>query len=1218
MNTARVFGEVQMSDKDKTKEQLIEELVKMRQRIAELEAAEAKRKQAEEMLRAQYQATPIPTYTWQRAGQDFILVDYNDAAAAITNGRVSNFIGKKASEMYQDSPDILDDLSRCFAEKTSIKREMRYQFISTGESKYLVVSYAFVPPEFVLVHTEDITERKQVEEEVRERTYALNQRVKELNCLYFIGHCIDQQGVSLEEILHEVVELIPPAFQYPEIACARITIGYQVFTTDNFEETIWKLASNIVVDGNRTGILEVCYLEEKPECDEGPFLKEEKGLLNAIAARLGETIERRGAQEALQASEEKYRALVNQMAEGYIVLQGDRIVFANKAAAEGVGMPVKELIGRTFWEFVVPESIPRAKRIYERTMIGGRTPRTEELVIQRKDGSKTPCEVSLRRIAYEGKPSYGIVIRDITERKRTEEQLIRLSNAVRISVDSLVITDLEANILEVNEATLRMYGTKDKNDLVGKNALHLIAPEDHKQALAGMREVLKSGYHENREYRIITKDGSRITVEMNTATIKDADGKPVGFVAVSRDITERKRAEGQLIRLSNAVRISVDSIVITDLEANILEVNEATLRMYGTKDENDLIGKNAFYFIAREDRKKALADGEKTLKRGYTKNREYQIVTKDGTRIPVEMSTAIMKDADGKPVGFVAVARDITERKRAEEEIKRHAKRVEALHAVARTVAQTLDLQELLDNALAEVLEVMDVEAGGIFLLDIAKGDLSLRAHKGLSENFVHAVGSTMLEEDELERAQQRHDTAMKLEEILNEASLSALHGAVEREGLKMFTMMPLWIRGVMHGVLGIASHTPTRVAPEDMELLQAMANQIAIGIENAMLFTEVSNAAIIDGLTGLHNHRYFQERLEEEWARCLRFGGECSLIMLDLDHFKIYNDLFGHVAGDEVLKKVGQVLRDYTRQVDICCRYGGEEFAVILPHTDSIGAYETAERLRQAIEAALALESGDGSINLTVSLGVASWPNDGLSREELIRRADIALSQAKERGRNQTCLASEAMSSTRAKKDGLQEVAEHLEAASLNTIYALAAAVDARDRYTYGHSRNVSKYAVAMGKALGLPKKRLGQLRIAALLHDIGKIGLSDSIIRKPGPLDEEEREMMKKHCQLGANIISHTPELANCSLAIQHHHEWYDGNGYPHGLKGEDIPLEARIIAIADAYDTMTTPRSYRQTVSPREAIEELRRCANTQFDPILVEVLAQVTNTSITSTT
>ncbi|MBA7668663.1 hypothetical protein ES703_76778 [subsurface metagenome] len=254
-------------------------------------------------------------------------------------------------------------------------------------------------------------------------------------------------------------------------------------------------------------------------------------------------------------------------------------------------------------------------------------------------------------------------------------------------------------------------------------------------------------------------------------------------------------------------------------------------------------------------------------------------------------------------------------------------------------------------------------------------------------------------------------------------------------------------------------------------------------------------------------------------------------------------------------------------------------------------------------MQRALSLEGRTARTPLTISLGTASYPSDGLSREDLILHADQALRLAKDRGRNQTCLASDALDA--AQTSGVRrKVAQRLESVSLNTIYALAATADAKDHYTYGHSQNVSKYAVAIGTALRLPKRRIERLRISALLHDIGKIGLPDSVIRKPGLLNDEEREIVRKHSELGADLISHNSELADCASAIRHHHEWWDGSGYPAGLKGEAIPLEARIIAIAEAYDTMTTPRSYRQTIPPQEAIQELKRCASIQFDPYLVE--------------
>ncbi|MBE9501531.1 MAG: diguanylate cyclase [Dehalococcoidia bacterium] len=671
---------------------------------------------------------------------------------------------------------------------------------------------------------------------------------------------------------------------------------------------------------------------------------------------------------------------------------------------------------------------------------------------------------------------------------------------------------------------------------------------------------------------------------------------------------ELEASEAKYRRLAEDIN---DGYMVTK-GGKVVFANAKMAQILGYKPK-ELIGEDASKFTPPEFIPYAQKTGQRVEQDRRVRERlEGAFLNKDGDRVPVEMSLKVI-DYGGEPA-LAVIVRDITERKKADEEHQRYTKRVEALHAIAATVSQTLDLEQMLDGVVEKVIEVMEVDAAMIYTVDEVARDIVLKAYKGLSDEFVASVGRIRAEEEEVERMMGWKEPTAAFDRLYNEPNLTKIREAGVKEGVQSSTTVGLWSKGVLLGSLTIHCRHPQECTEEDLELLQAIASQIAVGIENARLFAEMSHSAATDGLTGLYNHRYFQERLEGEVARVHRFAGECSVIMLDLDHFKIYNDLFGHVAGDEVLKRVGQVLRDYTRQVDIACRYGGEEFTVILPHTGSSEAYQAAERLRQAIEQALSQEVASTSANLTVSLGIASYPIDGLSREALVHSADFAMREAKQRGRNQTCLAFELVDAVLVEDDMERETVEHLEAASLNTIYALAAAVDARDHYTYGHSRNVSKHAVAIGKALGLSRRKLQRLRIAALLHDIGKIGLSDSMIRKPGPLDEAEWVMMRKHSALGATIISHTPELADCAPALRHHHEWQDGSGYPDGLKGEDIPLEARIIAVADAYDTMTTPRAYRETLSPQEALEELRRCANTQFDPQLVETFTRVANSGV----
>jgi diguanylate cyclase (GGDEF)-like protein/putative nucleotidyltransferase with HDIG domain len=379
------------------------------------------------------------------------------------------------------------------------------------------------------------------------------------------------------------------------------------------------------------------------------------------------------------------------------------------------------------------------------------------------------------------------------------------------------------------------------------------------------------------------------------------------------------------------------------------------------------------------------------------------------------------------------------------------------------------------------------------------------------------------------------------------------------------------------------------------------MANQAGIIIENAQLFTRASTRASTDELTGLYNHRHFHERLEQEIARSSRFGNIFSLIIMDIDLFKSYNDIYGHLAGDQVLRRVGHYLASSIRSIDIAFRYGGDEFAVILPEARLDDAFKVAERIRKTIESKSSLHP----MPATVSLGVANWPNDGVIKEEIIGRADAALYRAKQMGCNRTCLSSEVI------KTGTTLIGNELDSRpkALSIIYALAATVDAKDSYTYGHSRKVSEYAVLMGETMKFPVEKISILRTAGLLHDIGKVGVPDAILAKKSALTGEEWNPIRTHPELGVEILKHVIELQNCLPAIRYHHEHYDGSGYPDGLKTASIPIEARILSIADSYDAMTSPRPYRAQLTLEDALLELRRCAGTQFDPDLVEIFCTI---------
>jgi diguanylate cyclase (GGDEF)-like protein len=321
---------------------------------------------------------------------------------------------------------------------------------------------------------------------------------------------------------------------------------------------------------------------------------------------------------------------------------------------------------------------------------------------------------------------------------------------------------------------------------------------------------------------------------------------------------------------------------------------------------------------------------------------------------------------------------------------------------------------------------------------------------------------------------------------------------------------------------------------------------------------------------------------------------------MIDLDSFKAYNDMYGHPSGDALLKVIGQLVTQAIRDSDQAFRYGGDEFAAILPRTTPEDAYIVAERMRMRI--AREMESRQSGVSC--SIGLASYPSDGVMSGELVTTADTALYYAKNTGGNRTYVSSKIFSEGEVVLEGN---GAH-RGSGLSAVYALAAAVDAKDHYTYGHSRKVNIYAVVLAEALGLPSDEVSRISTAALLHDIGKIGVPDNILNKTGALTPEEWESIKSHPRLGANIVGNVHDLVPCVGSILYHHEKFDGSGYPEGLRGKSIPLGARILSVADAFAAMASVRPYREALADEEALQRLKQGAGTQFDPELVALFIE----------
>ena len=409
-------------------------------------------------------------------------------------------------------------------------------------------------------------------------------------------------------------------------------------------------------------------------------------------------------------------------------------------------------------------------------------------------------------------------------------------------------------------------------------------------------------------------------------------------------------------------------------------------------------------------------------------------------------------------------------------------------------------------------------------------------------------------------------------------------------------------------------------------EQLAVAYNDLTASHEDlALAHSIIQKQALTDALTDLPNHRAIIDQLDKEVDRAQRYDHPFSLLFFDADRFKRVNDTYGHAVGDVVLQQIGICAGNVLRGGDTLGRYGGEEFVLLLPEAGSSEASITAESIRASVAShPLATAEVSGGILITVSIGIATYLVDGDTQETLLQQADEAMYLSKRLGRNQVHTATENRKiSTDPEMMLLLQESEQGEAVErlgpspeqikqsyiLKMISSLLFLVEQRDPVMNEHSRRVSDMARATAQEMGLEPQEIFTISTAALLHDIGKIGLPDALLRKEELLSPAEHQRLREHPELGAQILEVNPYLRPFIPAVLHHHERWDGAGYPEGLAGKDIPLAARIIGATEAYDVMLREAPYQERRTPQEAIQEMQRCAGTQFDPTIVQSLCTV---------
>ncbi len=790
-----------------------------------------------EKLRALFSGFPLPSFTWQYSGDDFILVDYNKAALEVTDGKISELIDIKARDLYSDKPEIVDDILRCYTKSIIIRKNYEYHYQTTEKIRFLAVTMVPTPPESVFVFTEDSTERKGAEAELKRARDELEMKVKERTAelsetneklegeieerkqaeetLRFLNLAIEQssEGIAttdLEGNLLFVNNAIASMHGYSvdELAGQHLSIFHNAQQLPAVEAANREIAET----GKFKGEILNCRRDGSvfPTLMNNSIIHDTDGNAIGMLGSIRDITDQKLAEEKLYNSEERFKSLSDASFEAIFVSEKGVCIDQNQTAERMFGYTASEAVGKKGTEWIAPED---REEVMNKMLSGYEA--QYEITALRKDGTTFPAEIQARMAYFQNRQVRITALNDITKRKKAEEALRESEEKWRglfeNSIEAAFIVDVKGNLKSVNRALEMLLGT-DREELIGINFLEYMKPKMAKEILEAYNHLYRTNEPiKDLTYDIIRKDGKERTVEGYVNVIKK-ENKVIGFQGMLRDITERKRVEESLRIRDWAVHSSISAIIIIDLDGIITYANPSFVKMSGYDDVSDIVGMSLMEFWQEERKISEILDYLRSTESWVG---ELVAKKKDHSFIDVQLSVSIVKNEKGKPISIMGFLVDITERKKLEED---------------------------------------------------------------------------------------------------------------------------LWI------------------------------------------------LSITDSLTGLYNQRHFYKKIEEELVRARRMSYPICLMILDLDNFKKYNDRYGHLKGDDVLRKIGGIIKKTIRKkIDSAFRYGGDEFAVILPNAKKEVAFKVAKRIKNTVNKRF----DDESIGISFGIELLT---DNLNVEDFVRAADVAM----------------------------------------------------------------------------------------------------------------------------------------------------------------------------------------------------------------------------------
>ncbi len=1238
-----------MKDGNKTKKQLANELLELRQQIFELETLKQQYKQlgmklseSEDRYKALFDHSLFCVYIHDFEGR---FIDANEAALnllgyikeEITSLDFSSLLEK---EHLPAAFTIMEEIKETGFQKKPAEWKLRkkngeYVWVETEAS----IIYRTGKPYALQGIARDITDKKRAEKALRESE--------------------EKFRILAETNTAAIVIFQGEKFCY-------VNPATEVLTGCSKEELLKKNFGDFIHPEFRQLIKEREFMRQQGEkvdpisefkiitkSGEPRWVTTTGGIIefNGKPATIGaafDITERKQVEEALSQSEERFRSFLNNIDDiAYTIDTQGVVTYANPIAEKVTGMPLKDIIGKTFLHYFTEESQKLAAEVYQRTLSG----ESPEYELTFNNGKIFYFKNKpLRDIEGKIVGVFGIA-RDITEHKRSEEALRESEEKFRIlaEINAAAIVIFQGYKLRyINPATETLTGYT-KEEILKINYWDIVHPE--------FRELVKERWFARLrgekvdqivEFKITTKSGKMRWLSVSDGII-ELEGKPVG-IGTAFDVTERKQVEEALQESEKKYRDLVDNALVgifkTKLKGDILYVNEALWRMLEFESCEEMMAESALKrYKNPKDRELLIVNLKKKNK---VNNFDIELLTKTGKTKNVLLSANL----DGDIVSGMIM--DITERKQVEEELLESEKRFRAIFESASDGILIVDVEtkkiylgnrmirKMLGCSEGEItnLTVMDIHPeedlpyvltqfeklareeiplaenipvkrkdGRVFYVDISTFWLTL-ADKTYMTGIFRDITERKTTAEVLRESEERYRTIFEdSRDAIYITTRDGIFVDVNQSTLNLFG----YTREEMIGMNALQIY----VNSDDRSTFQQEIEQMGSvrdyevqfrkkdGTEMDCLLTstiwrsldgnilgyqgiirdvterkqaenQLKYISLHDSLTGLYNRAYFEEEMRRLESR--RFS-PVGLLTCDIDGLKLINDALGHDKGDNLLLATANVLRESFREGDMVARVGGDEFAVLLPNSDRDALERATQRIRHAVTK---YNKNISEFPLSISIGSAIAIDAFKNMGDLFKEADNNM---------------------------YREKLQHSQSARSNIVQTLMKTMEARDFITEGHAVRLKDMVAAVAKAIGLPERCVNDLRLLAQFHDIGKVGIPDRILFKPGPFTPEEHTEMQWHCEIGHRIALSAPDLSPIVDLILKHHEWWNGQGYPLGLKGDEIPVECRILAIADAYDAMTSDRPYRKAESHEKAVNELRRCAGTQFDPELVSKFIEV---------